>query len=104
MAIHNTPLDTTYTIIANGTGTLGTATSTIYFCNRSGTATTFDMHVVPTGFSANANNKVYSAKLIASNDTYIADLEKLFLAPGDSIQAFANTANAIVATVSSIGL
>lgn len=104
MSIRNTVLNTTVANIIVGSGTTGTATTTIYFCNRNGTATTFNLYAVPAGFTANGNNIVYSNKLVASNDTYIADLEKLFLAPGEMLVANANTANAIVATVSSIGL
>lgn len=104
MSIQNTVLGTTAANIFVGSGSLGSAISTMYFCNRTGTATTFNLYVVPAGFTANANNIAYSNKTIAANDTYIMDLEKLFLAPNDTIQAVANTGNAIVATVSSIGL
>lgn len=104
MSIQSTALITTAANILVGGGGLGTATTTIYFCNRSGTATTFNLHLVNAGFTANANNIVYSNKVIASNDTYIADIEKIFLAPGDMLQALANTGNAIVATVSTIGI
>lgn len=104
MSIQNTVLTTSPGNILVGSGTLGTATSTIYFCNRNGTATTFNLYVVPAGFTANANNIVYSNKVVASNDTYIADIEKIYLGNGDTLQASANTGNAIVATVSSIGI
>jgi len=102
--IQNTPLNLTVGNILVGTGSLGTASTTFYFCNRSGSATTFNLYAVPAGFTANGNNIVYSNKLIASNDTYIADLEKIFLGPGDMLQANANVGDSIVATVSSIGL
>lgn len=104
MSIQNTLLDTTVANIVVGTGTLGTATTTVYFCNKSGTATTFNLYAVPAGGSANANNLVYSNKVVSSNDTYVADLEKIFLGPNDTLQANANVANSIVATVSSIGI
>jgi hypothetical protein len=104
MSIQNTVLSTTAANILVGAGGLGTATTTIYFCNRSATATTFNLYVVGVGNNANVNNIVYSNKTVASNDTYIMDLEKLFLGPGDMLQANANTGNAIVATVSTIGI
>lgn len=104
MSIQNTVLGTSAANIFVGSGTLGSAVSTMYFCNRNGSATTFNLYVVPAGFTANADNIVYSNKTVASNDTYIMDLEKLFLGPGDMLQAVANTGNAIVATVSSIGV
>jgi hypothetical protein len=101
--IQNTPLNSTVGNILVG-NINGTATTTIYFCNKSGSPTTFNLYAVPAGFTANANNIVYSNKLISSNDTYIADIEKLFLGFNDTLQANANTGNSIVATVSSIGL
>jgi hypothetical protein len=107
MSISNTVLGVSAAAnLLVGSGTLGTATTTIYFCNRNpaGTAVAFNMYVVPAGFIANSNNQIYSNKLIASNDTYIADIEKIFLGPGDQLMANANTGNAIIATVSSIGL
>jgi hypothetical protein len=104
MSIQNKTLDTVAANILVGSGTIGTATTTLYFCNRTGTSTTFNLYVVPAGFTANANNIVYSNKVVASNDTYIADIEKIYLGNGDMIVANANVANSIVATVSSIGI
>ena len=104
MSIQNTVLSTTAANILVGTGGIGTATTTIYLCNRSATATTFNLYAVSAGANANVNNIIYSNKTVASNDTYIMDLEKIFLSPGDMLQANANTANAIVATVSTIGI
>ena len=102
--ITNTVLDTSATTILTGGGNLGTATSTIYFCNNGATATTFNLYAVQTGFTANGSNIVYTNKVIAAYDTYIADLEKIFLGPGDMLVANANVAGNIVATVSSIGI
>lgn len=104
MSIQSTVLTTSAANIFVGSGTLGSAISTMYFCNRSASATTFNLYIVPAGGTANVNNIAYSNKTVASNDTYIMDLEKLFLGAGDMIQASANTGNAIVATVSSIGV
>jgi hypothetical protein len=106
MAIHNTVLVDTGQEAANliaATGS-GVAVTTMYFCNTNTAATAFTLHVVPTGFVANANNIVYKNKIITSGDTYIVDWEKLVLGPGDSIRANANVGNTIVATVSTIGL
>ena len=107
MAIHNTVLLDSSQAAANilvSTGTGGVAVTTMYFCNRSGSTTTFNLYVVPAGFAANTNNIVYSNKTITSGDTYIVDWEKLVLSPGDTIKANANVGNAIVATVSTIGV
>lgn len=107
MAIHNTVLVDSGQAAANivaSTGVSGVAVTTMYFCNRNGATTSFNLYVVPTGFVANANNIVYSNKLITSGDTYVVDWEKLILDPGDTIRANANVGNAIVATVSTIGV
>jgi hypothetical protein len=62
------------------------------------------LYLVPSGFTANANNIIYSNKTVTSNDTYILELEKMILSRGDMLQAVANTGNAIVATVSALGI
>ena len=104
MAITSKALDTTVSNIYISSGTNGDAVTTMYFCNRSGSSTTFNLYLVPSGSSANVNNIAYSAKTITAGDTYIIDWEKLFLSAGDMIQANASLANAIVATVSTIGV
>ena len=106
MAIHNNVLINSGQAAANilvSSGT-GVAVTTMYFCNKSGSTTTFNLYVVPNGFSANSNNIVYSNKTITAGDTYIVDWEKLVLSPGDTIRANANVGNAIVSTISTIGI
>ena len=104
MAITSTALDITATTIYTSSGTNGDAVTTMYFCNRDSTTCTFSLYLVPSGGSANVNNIAYSNKTLTAGDTYIVDWEKLVLSTGDMIQATSNTANAIVASVSTIGL
>jgi hypothetical protein len=104
MAITSTALDVTATTIYTSSGSNGDAVTTMYFCNRDSTTRTFSLHLVPSGGSANVNNIAYSNKTVTAGDTYIIDWEKLVLSTGDMIQATSNTANAIVASVSTIGL
>lgn len=104
MAITSIALDTTATTIYTSSGTNGDAVTTMYFCNRDSTTRTFSLYLVPSGGSANVNNIAYSNKTVTAGDTYIVDWEKLVLSTGDMIQATSNTANAIVASVSTIGL
>lgn len=107
MAISNTVLIDAAQNAANifvSASTNGDAVTTMYFCNRGVSATTFNLYVVPAGFTANANNIAYSNKIITAGDTYIIDWEKLVLNTGDTIRANANVGDAIVATVSTIGL
>lgn len=104
MAITSTALDTTATTIYTSSGSNGDAITTMYFCNRDSSTRTFSLYLVPSGGSANVNNIAYSNKTVTAGDTYIIDWEKLVLSTGDMIQATSNTANAIVASVSTIGL
>ena len=104
MAITSTALDITATTIYTSSSTNGDAVTTMYFCNRDASTRTFNLYLVPAGGSANVNNIAYSNKTVTAGDTYIIDWEKLVLGPGDMIQANSNVGNAIVATVSTIGV
>lgn len=104
MSIQSTAVDVTVGNIYVSTGADGNVVSVAYFCNRSAGTTSFTLHLVPAGGSATANNIVYSNKTLTANDTYIMELEKIILSSGDMLQASANTANAIVATVSTLGI
>lgn len=104
MSIQSTALGTTVGNIFVATGTQGNVVSVAYFCNRSAGTTSFTLHLVPSGQTAGANNIVYSNKAITASDTYILELEKIILSNGDMLQASANTGNAVVATVSTLGI
>jgi hypothetical protein len=104
MSIQSTALDTTVGNIFVASGTQGNVVSVAYFCNRNVAATSFSLYLVSSGQTAGANNIVYSNKTLTSGDTYILELEKIILSNGDMLQASANTANAIVATVSTLGI
>ena len=97
MAITSKALPTTTAqSIFTSTGTQGDAVTTMYFCNRDTDTRTFSLWLVPSGDVAGVNN--------IAGDTYIIDWEKLVLSPGDTIRANSKVANAIVATVSTIGV
>jgi ribosomal protein S9 len=104
MSIQNTTLATTATTILTGTGSLGTATTTVYLCNKTPSTIVVNVYAVNSGFTANTNNIIYSNVALTTNETYIMDVEKIFLGVGDMLQANASAANSVVATVSSIGL
>lgn len=104
MPIQSTVLTTTAANVFASTTETGDVVSVMYFCNRSASPTTFDLHIVPAGQSATVNNIAYSNKTIASNDTYIVDMEKILLSQGDTLRARANTGNAVVVTVSTLGI
>jgi hypothetical protein len=104
MSIQNTPLSTVTANLLVGSGSLGTATTTVYLCNKTASTVTVNVFAVNSGFTANGNNIIYSNVALTTNETYIMDVEKIFLGPGDMLQANASANLSVVATVSSIGL
>jgi len=108
MAIYNSVLvvDTQAAqTIFTATGALrGNAITTMYFCNRGATTTTFNLYAVPNGSIASSNNIVYYNLTVARGDTFVTDMEKLVLENGATLRANANVGNSIVATISSIGV
>jgi hypothetical protein len=104
MSIVNTSLNTTVSNIFVSSGTNGDAVTVMYFCNTNAAPTSFSLYIVPAGQTADSNTVVYTNKLITSGDTYIMDTERLLLDTGDMVQASANAAGSITATVSYIGI
>ena len=101
--ITNTVLTTNATSIFTSASDNGDAVSCIYFCNTSATQVTINVYAVPAGHSASTSNIIYDQVVISGKDTFVCDMEKLFLDNGDSVQALCNTAPVVAATVSSIG-
>lgn len=107
MAIYNTQLTS---IAANvlPTITSNTVVSVMYFCNTDNSARLFNLYAIPTGSStANATVQVYKDIQVAAYDTYVMDMEKLVLSPGDMLQANVTNGNAnlkITTTVSYVGI
>jgi hypothetical protein len=104
MAIQSTAVTTTVANLLVGSGSVGTATTTVYLVNKTSSNVVINVYAVGSGTIANGTNIIYSNVLMTSNETYIMDVEKIFLGPGDMLQANASVNNSIVATVSSIGL
>jgi hypothetical protein len=104
MAIQNTVLSTSASNVLIGSGNLGTATTTIYFCNKTVNINMVNVYAVMNGFTANTNNIIYSNVSLTAGETLVLDVEKIFLGPGDMLQANCGASNSVVATVSSIGL
>jgi len=98
MSILSTTLDTTATTIYQSSGE--NVVTTLYFCNTSIAALTFNMYLVPNGGTASQSNIVYYNVEIAPSDTYVVDLEKIMLDDGDKIQANTAIAGFIVSTIS----
>lgn len=106
MAITNTKLknDIAQTIFTS-TGTNGDVITTMYFCNIDTGFNTANVFVVKSGSVANVLlNMVYSNVAIQADDTLVVDMEKLVLAPGDSIRANCYNSDKLLVTVSSLAV
>ena len=104
MAIANTVLtNSAATSIYTSSGT--SAITTIHLCNTTGASVTANVYIVPSGGTAGASNAIYTNLSITAQNTYIVYAEKFILGNvGDAIMANASNANAVTATVSSIGI
>jgi hypothetical protein len=102
MAITNTSLDTYTQEIYHSYGE--NAVTTIYLCNTSGNTVMVDLHACKANTTPSTSNLIYYQLPIAAGDTYVIDTEKLILETDDTLQAFADTGNAVVATTISIGI
>jgi len=103
MSIQSTLLQITASNIYVSSG--NSVVSTMYFCNTYTAAVDLNVFVMSNGNNiANATTQIYSNIQLASNDTYVADWEKLVLGPGDIIKANATVANVVNATISYVGI
>ena len=102
MAITNTTLGTASTPIFISTAT--SAVTTIYFCNISAGPQSLTVYAVPAGATADNSTIIYYNIQIAPTDTFVLDTERLILDDMDSLVCSASQSNAIVATVSYVGV
>ena len=104
MSITNATL-TTGAAASVYTSSGSSAITTMYLCNRTASPVTVNLFVVASGgVASQANNMIYSNLVIASNDTYVMEWERILLTNGDSVQANASAASSIVSTVSYTGI
>lgn len=62
------------------------------------TVSGIDVHIVPSGGTADATNKIISAKALAANETYVCpELVGHVLENGEFVRALAGTATAVTA-------
>jgi hypothetical protein len=106
MAIQNTALTTTAAnIFVNQSSTGTSAITTVHFCNYTANPELINVYVVPAGSTAGNSTVIYSNYTLTGYNTLVVYAEKFILGNiGDAIMANANTANAVTATVSSIGI
>lgn len=102
MALSQLTLTTSASAVFTSSG--NSAVTTMYLCNYSGADVTVTVHLVPSGGSAADSNIIYKTVPIAASDTYIIDTERLVLANGDSVQAFASAGTSVTMTVSHVGV
>lgn len=98
MALNSTNLTTTTTPIYTSSGE--TAAMTFYFSNYSTSANvTFSLWAVKSGQLPSNVNVLYSNVAVQAGDTYVMDIERIFLDNGDSMQAYCSANNAMSATL-----
>lgn len=94
----NIPAQSIYTSSGNS------AVTTIYFCNKTGLSVTVNVYVVANASVSGGNNIIYSNLVLAGNDTYVVDSERLLLDDGSFIAANASANSAVITTVSYTGI
>jgi hypothetical protein len=97
MAIYNTAIETTTTALASGSG--NRAITTIIICNTTSNAINLTIHAIPSGSSISAATMIVKALSVPAGETVSFDQEKMVLATGDALAAFA-TNTGLSATVS----
>lgn len=101
--VEGSQLTTTAATYYSAPSTTTTLLKKVTVTNTSGAAATVTLYLVPSGGTAGATNTVTSAKSIPAGGYYEAyEAEGHVLAPGDSLQALANTAAAVTLMVSGI--
>lgn len=105
MAISNTELTTSLGNIYVSSG--ASVVSVMYFCNHDGSARDFSLYAVPSTVdlaNVGTDQQIYRNVQVASDDTFVVDMEKLVLADGDYLVANASANSAFAVTVSYTGI
>ena len=101
MAIINTALKLIPANIYVSSG--NTVVSVMYFCNQGASAANLNLWAVAAPASlSSTTSAIYKEVQIAAADTFVVDLEKLVLSPGDQIKG--NSGGQLMATVSYVGI
>ena len=102
MSIEQQTITTAGSTLYTSTG--GSAITAMFFMNNHTGTVVIQLHVVKSGGSIAATNKIIKDLSITAGDTYIIDTEKLLLDDGDSIRATAVVDSVVNVTVSYIGV
>jgi hypothetical protein len=76
------------------------AVTSMFFCNTTSSNSILQVHLVPEGGTFRNDNKIIHNLTITPGDTFTFDTEKIILDSGDSIQAKADPAGSLSATIS----
>jgi hypothetical protein len=80
------------------------ATTVMHFCNYSSNNVTANVWLVPSGFTANSINMIYSNVSITGFNTMVIDTEKIIFGNGDAIYANTSANLSVGVSVSYIGI
>lgn len=86
------------------TSTNGSAITAMFFMNDHSGPVVVQIHVVKSGETIGATNKIIKDLTIAAADSYVIDTEKLLLDNNDTIQATADVDSVVNVTTSYIGV
>lgn len=106
MAISNSTINLTDTIILTVPAEKSYAITTILVCNTAiddGTGTNntnFDMHVIPNGQTKTDTNLVLNNIAVAAEDTFTFNVERIVLEQGDRVVFVGKTPANLSATIS----
>jgi hypothetical protein len=86
------------------TSTNATAITAVFLMNDHSGTVVLDVHVVKSGDSAAASNKIIKSLSINAADSYVLDTEKLLFDNGDALYVIADVDAVVHTTVSYIGV
>jgi len=102
MALTQTLVTVTPVEIYRSTGT--NAVVVAYFCNISAVPAQLSLYLVDVGGTASESNMIYKNLNLTAEDTYVLDNEKIILDNNQSLYASCSVADAVRATVNTIGV
>lgn len=103
MALINSTLSDSSAVVFTCSNSGGSALTSLWLKNHSGSAVTVTIHACPSG-EAEADENMLMEVSVPANDSYIIDTEKLILSNTDTIEMFAGTASVITTTISYLDL
>jgi hypothetical protein len=100
MTLRSTLLSNTIAPILQVAETQQYAVTSMFFCNTTNSDSILQVHLVPGNGSPTNENKIIHNLLISPGDTFTFDTEKIILDSKDSVDAKADPAGSVSATLS----